>query len=526
VISTSWGLCEPFLGTSNANAENTLFQEAAVQGQSVFAASGDSGAQDCLPAKRNATAPAVDDPASQPFVTGVGGTKLTLSPTRSESVWNNGPGGFGATGGGDSAFWPMPSYQTGAAAPLGVINGNSSTACGGYCRQVPDVAFDADPNTGLVIDWLGSWASIGGTSAGAPSWAAITALANASSSCGGSAVGFANPLLYSAASNAYATTFNDVVSGNNDLLGTNGGVYSAKPGYDQATGLGTPQGVPLASALCPVRLAAPAAQRSLAGAATQLQLQATSSTASRLAYAAAGLPPGLTLNPQTGVISGAPTTPGTYTVTIVAADTRGASSRIQFTWVIVPATLSVPSPGTQTSHARASAVLRLHATDNNGAAITYSAHGLPRGLKLTGGVVSGTPTSAGTFSVTVTASAVGAPPASVSFKWRIIAAPSVSRASLSGGTLTLSLQAGSGAARLSGLTVNLPRGLSISGVTVTGTRGFRASTHGRRTVITFHSASRSAFVSISVRGSAGRKPVVQLTFRDASRFSTTLRVTV
>ena len=169
VISTSWGLCEKEEGNTAAASENTLFEEAATQGQSVFAAAGDSGADDCA----DGGSPAVDDPASQPYVTGVGGTSLTLSP-RSEVVWNDGPGG-GAGGGGVSRRWSQPSYQEGSA-----LSQSSITCAGGSttCREVPDVSADADEDTGYVVDYDGSWTAIGGTSAAAPLWAALAALAD------------------------------------------------------------------------------------------------------------------------------------------------------------------------------------------------------------------------------------------------------------------------------------------------------------------------------------------------------------
>ncbi len=119
VISTSWGECESQLGSAAATSENTLFEEAAAQGQAVFAAAGDSGSEDCGSGKgKSAAALAVDDPASQPFVTGVGGTTLsTLGPPPVQTVWNaastvrgcsHGPCGGGAGGGGISSVWPMP----------------------------------------------------------------------------------------------------------------------------------------------------------------------------------------------------------------------------------------------------------------------------------------------------------------------------------------------------------------------------------------------------------------------------------
>src|SRR5581483_11910365 len=202
----------------------------------------------------------VDDPASQPFVTGVGGTRVNaLGPRPSETVWNDGVA-TGASGGGISTFWKMPDYQTEAPSSLHVINGGSSgSPCGassGDCREVPDVSADASPSTGYVIYWNGSgsaglgapqgWQVVGGTSGAAPAWAALIALTNASGTCAGTPIGFANPALYNAAGSAYAADFNDVTSGNNDMTGINGGQFAAAPGYDMATGLGTPNGAALA----------------------------------------------------------------------------------------------------------------------------------------------------------------------------------------------------------------------------------------------------------------------------------------
>ena len=240
VVSDSWGLCEPLTDPNEMTAENTLFQQAALQGQSVFVASGDSGSAGCLPANGN-TLLAVDDAASQPFVTGVGGTTLsTLGPPTVESAWN------GSGGGGISGFWAMPSYQT-AAVP-GVINTLSSgSPCSaqippGYCREVPDVSADAAPATGYRVYWSGGWLDVGGTSAAAPLWAGLTALAD-SSGIGvctpGSPLGLLNPALYAIAAGAgHADALNDVISGNNNPSGS--GAFPATAGYDMATGLGTP----------------------------------------------------------------------------------------------------------------------------------------------------------------------------------------------------------------------------------------------------------------------------------------------
>jgi PKD repeat protein len=220
----------------------------------VFAASGDRGAQDCYHGNpADALYASVEDPSSQPFVTGVGGTRVNaLGPPPSESVWNNGPGSAG--GGGLSAYWSMPSYQSGAPSSLNVINADSSGApCGAptgtYCREVPDISADADPNTGYAI-YHGGWATVGGTSASTPTWAALAALINASSACSGQMIGFANPVLYRVAATSYGAAFNDVTIGNNDANGTLGGLFPAGPAYDMASGLGTPIGSNLATAAC------------------------------------------------------------------------------------------------------------------------------------------------------------------------------------------------------------------------------------------------------------------------------------
>ena len=260
VISTSWGLCEPSATASLVTAESTLFEQAATQGQSIFAATGDSGSEDC---GSGSTTLAVDDPASQPYVTGVGGTTLTaLGPPPTETVWNESARGAGAGGGGISTYWTMPSYQANAPSSLNVINAHSSgSPCGaatGYCRQVPDVSADADPYSGYVIYYTGTgdngntgWVGAGGTSAAAPLWAALMALINADSTCAGKPIGFANPALYGVAGSAsYASAFQDITVGNNDYTGTNGGLYPAGTGYDMASGLGTPNASGLSTLLC------------------------------------------------------------------------------------------------------------------------------------------------------------------------------------------------------------------------------------------------------------------------------------
>ena len=250
VVSTSWVFCEQGPGmTSEIQQENIFFQAAAAQGQTILAASGDLGSTGCYDPKTGTnTALAVDDPASQPYVTGVGGTSLRINFDNTyqfEEVWNDSALHNGASGGGVSVVWSMPSWQQ---AP-GVANAYST----GY-REVPDVSMNADPQTGYdVYCKVGGcanigWMVIGGTSAAAPAWAAMIALANeAELRANGTDVGFLNPSLYNIAhgvnGTSYAAAFHDVVPvtgaiNNNDYLGT-GGTYPDTTAYDLATGLGS-----------------------------------------------------------------------------------------------------------------------------------------------------------------------------------------------------------------------------------------------------------------------------------------------
>jgi len=349
VVTTSWGQCEQLEGSIQAQSENTLFQEAAAQGMTIVSASGDDGSEDCFPTPQTLQ---VDDPASQPYVTGVGGTTLTANLTTGarlgETVWNDGPS-VGASGGGVSSFWQMPSYQKDAPSSLHVINGNSTgatcSAPSGDCREVPDVSADGDPDTGYVIYWNGSnsavpaatpgWQVVGGTSAAAPVWAALIALANASATCAGTPIGFANPALYHAAGTAYASDFNDIVSGSNDMTGAFG-LYPAGSGYDMATGLGSPNGTALAQALCTdaITLANPGSQRSTVKTSVSLQIGAVDTRGAAVTYKADGLPSGLTINGSTGKITGRPKRLGKSTVTITVADAVGTTSQTTFTWTI------------------------------------------------------------------------------------------------------------------------------------------------------------------------------------------------
>jgi subtilase family serine protease len=398
VISASWGQCEAAEGPGNARAEATLFEEAAAQGQTFVSASGDDGSEDCYAGQLfGATGLAVDDPASQQFVTGVGGTSLAaLGPRPTETVWNAGGNvlkagsASGAGGGGLSDLWQMPAYQAGTPASLNV-NRISTSACGGVCRQVPDISADADPGTGFEIYWNGSrsgngpvgWQGIGGTSLAAPIWAAMLALANASTACSGTRVGFANPALYAAAATAYATDFNDVSSGDNDFTGTNQSRYAAGAGFDMASGLGTPDAGALTPTLCADSLRfAPIGPRS-STVDSAVSIQPTATGPGTIRYGASGLPDGTFIDASTGRIAGTPDRIGVYTVTIQAVTSDGAVARTSFQWTIGgPPTVSHASL-TGVRRNRPRLALTLHAGQGAPSMTTFVIT-LPRGLKFGG----------------------------------------------------------------------------------------------------------------------------------------------
>ncbi len=243
VVSVSYGLCESVAESINSGlipTENTLFEQAATEGISVLAASGDTGSEGCYRVNKS-KALATLDPASQPFITAVGGTTLTSVKTPpAEKVWNDGvTSGAGAAGGGISSVWAMPPWQSGP----GVINSHSSgSPCGassGDCREVPDVAASADPAHGYIIRWKGKWIAIGGTSAATPLWAAMMADIESAHSPVFRA-GLLNPVLYAAAATG-TSSFNDITRGNNDYTGSHSGLFPARAHYDMGSGLGTPK---------------------------------------------------------------------------------------------------------------------------------------------------------------------------------------------------------------------------------------------------------------------------------------------
>ena len=227
VVSISWGQSEDQWSQQSRTSMDGLFADAAALGVTVTVAAGDNGSSD----DPNSTSGVhVDFPASSPHVLACGGTQLignlSTNTITSEVVWNELANNEGAGGGGVSDVFPLPAWQ----ANVGVPTIAGSTATG---RGVPDVAGNADPVTGYLVVVDGKQQPIGGTSAVAPLWAGLIArLAQAT----GKKFGLLQPLIYGGVTaGAAAQGFNDITQGNN-------GAYSAGPGWDATTGLGSPNG--------------------------------------------------------------------------------------------------------------------------------------------------------------------------------------------------------------------------------------------------------------------------------------------
>ncbi|MDR9372107.1 S53 family peptidase, partial [Conexibacter sp. JD483] len=256
VISISLGICEPLVGGNvvSVRAMSDVFAVAAGAGIGVFASSGDQGEAGCSSDGAPTFVPAVSLPAALPYVTAVGGTNVTLDAANkitNEVVWNDTPlGGVTGGGGGLSVMIDRPWYQQ----PLG----RTTSGPRGITRVVPDVAALADELPGYALYCTapgrdvcqGGWMTVGGTSAAAPLTAVGSLLMTQEARRHGQQpVGFLNPLLYSlATSGKRASVLRDVVTGNNDVNvavprdaggGSPAGVYSAKRGYDPASGWGS-----------------------------------------------------------------------------------------------------------------------------------------------------------------------------------------------------------------------------------------------------------------------------------------------
>src|SRR5581483_10158931 len=215
-VTSSWGSCESNSASSYQSTNDNIFANGNAIGQSWFAASGDHGSNDCNSLLGGTS---VDHPANAPHMMGVGGTHANCSPAMtssaptcaaygSETAWSG-------SGGGASAVFSKPSYQTGCSVPA---DGK---------RDVPDVSMEADTSPGNWVMFNGGWNVVGGTSDAAPQWGANFALLN--QKLGGSGVGLPGTRIYQLCG---TSSFHDVTSGSN-------GGFSAGVGYDRVTGVGT-----------------------------------------------------------------------------------------------------------------------------------------------------------------------------------------------------------------------------------------------------------------------------------------------
>lgn len=288
IISVSYGECETALGQSSFNSYSAILQQAAAQGQTVVASSGDDGSTDCYQfsnlTSAQQTALAVDFPASSPYVTGLGGTEFLAADVTTtntqywaasstgdvvssalsyipEMVWNDDSStrGLSSGGGGASVLAARPTWQMSGGAGVGNILGSN--------RLVPDISLSSSPNNAGYLycssdsgsttvqgscshgfrDANNTYLTVaGGTSFAAPVFAGMLAIINQATRSTGQ--GLVNPTLYGLASNAgtYAAAFHDITSGSNAC--TAGSTYctaaglsafAAGTGYDEASGLGS-----------------------------------------------------------------------------------------------------------------------------------------------------------------------------------------------------------------------------------------------------------------------------------------------
>jgi subtilase family serine protease len=233
VISQSFGEAESCVDPALLALEHQMFIRAAAKNITVLASAGDNGAAQPT-CDGTSFILSASSPASDPYVTGVGGTQLFAKANggyQTELVWNEsdlgGPTNIGG-GGGFSTLYAKPDYQQ------GVVPGRG--------RGVPDVSYNAAVNGGVLVYEAGSFSLSGGTSAGSPQWAGIVALADQYQ---GKSLGFLNPTLYKIGKGAsYAAAFHDILVGNNSFFFLDFSLtitgYNAHRGWDAASGWGSP----------------------------------------------------------------------------------------------------------------------------------------------------------------------------------------------------------------------------------------------------------------------------------------------
>jgi kumamolisin len=511
VISSSWGLCEALTQQSVINEENTVLQEAATQGQSFFISSGDSGSEMCYQATRDTSSPneslSVIDPGGQPFATAVGGTSLgeTINNNTNwedpqngtypgEFVWNDEfgdstigpPNQASGTGGGVSDQWPMPSYQSSAAGSLDVIQSNSSRNCGNqFCREVPDVSADADVYSGYVIYSNGG----GSPSDGAvPGWG-VTGGTSAAAPLWAAFTALANA---SSACRGFTLGFE-----NPALYQIAGSQYLAN--FHDITGTSPFFG------------------------------EGSNDTwAKEDPSNPNGLYPVLTgYDMATGL--------GSPIANVLGNSLCSARAPVY--------NVSVTNPGSQSSVTGKAVSLQIAGNDSgSNTTLTYSATGLPAGLSMSsGGLITGTPTTAGTGTVTVNVSDQFTNAGSTQFVWTVVT-PGPPTASLGGvaglksgkAKLAFSFAAGSNAPAIASVQLVLPKGLSFvhkakllrKGISVTsGAAKVPFTITGGGATLVLHLAAAQPTIAVRL-GSSALSESAALQKRAHKRKAATIQVTI
>ena len=441
-VSMSWGSTE---GSWDL-ADDSLFTTA---NMSYFAATGDNGT-------------GVIWPSVSSHVVAVGGTSLTYSGSgaRTETTWSG-------TGGGVSAYTPTPSYQSSAVPGVGTL----------AHRAVADVAFNADPSTGqyLAIITPGSstvnWMSAGGTSMSTPQWAGLIAVANAQRAAASQAVlGDPHTALYTQIATVpgtYAADLKDITSGADGSCSACG----AKTGYDEPTGLGTPNVSNLLSTLTGATVAPTApvvTSASISGTVgTALSFTVSVTAPNAVTYTMTGAPSGMSIS-TAGVVSWATPVAGSYSVTVTAKDSKtGLSGSGVYTVTVTnPA---APVGVTQSVSGKVGTALSFTASFTSVDTLTYTISGAPTGMTLnaTTGVVSWPSPVLGTYTVTITATDSKTKLTGKSVYTVTIAAASTTTTA-SGPTITASPITGVAGKPVSGTITVADPGVSGMGLSISG----------------------------------------------------------
>ena len=452
VMTMSFGLCEAAMGSSGNAWINSLWQQAAAQGITVFVSSGDSGAAGCdVGSAATATHGAgVNALCSSPYSTCVGGTQFndttnstlywasTSDPATKgsalqyipETSWNEsgvmtGGSGLWSTGGGASTIYAKPSWQTGSGVPA---DGK---------RDVPDVSLTAAGHDGYLVYMNGALYAVAGTSASAPAFASLMALVNQQA---GSRQGNPNAALYALASKQQtggAAVFHDVTTGTNTVPGLTG--FHAGPGYDLATGLGSVDAAVLvnhwADASGPstpgLQVGLSASALSVlqgASASVNVTVGVTGGFNSQVQLSAAGLPSGVTgaFTPASLAAPGSGTSslalsvdpqlavPGSYAVQITAGGgsvLQSATLSLTITQLPQPTVTLSTSTLNLVQKATAMVGVTVGAAGNFKSAVTLSVTGVPGGVTATLTPARFAAPGSGSSTLKLTAS-VSAPPGS------------------------------------------------------------------------------------------------------------------